>query len=133
MTNKRQQSSAVRQCCQQLRIFLKRIKLPKKLFSVQNETHETLNASDATVTGGTATLETSIIVTPMAIVYRTSPINYKLLRPLIKVEHFGLINLIARKRVAKEFIQDDFTPDILSKELLRLLEPETNRAMREEL
>ena len=46
----------------------------------------------------------------MAIVYKTSSINYKLLRPLIEVEHFGLINLIAGERVAAELIQDDFTP-----------------------
>ncbi len=69
----------------------------------------------------------------MAIVYKTSPLNYKLLRPLIKVEHFGLINLIAQNRLAKEFIQDDFTPEILSEELFRLLESEINRKMRDEL
>ncbi len=111
----------------------KGLKLPK-IIIVQNETREALNASDAAaVTSGTATLETAIIGTPMAIVYKTSPLNYKLLRPLIKVEHFGLINLIAQNRLAKEFIQDDFTPEILANELFRLLEPETNRKMREEL
>ncbi len=112
----------------------KGLKLPKKTITIQNETREALNASDAAaVTSGTATLETAIIGTPMAIVYKTSPLNYKLLRPLIKVEHFGLINLIAQKRLAKEFIQDDFTPEILANELFRLLEPETNKKMRVEL
>ncbi len=112
----------------------KNIKLPKVLITVQSETHEALNASDAAaVTSGTATLETAIIGTPMAIVYKTSPLNYKLLRPLISVEHFGLINLIAERRLAKELIQDDFTAETLSKELFRLLEPENNRKMREQL
>ncbi len=112
----------------------KNIKLPKVLITVQSETHEALNASDAAaVTSGTATLETAIIGTPMAIVYKTSPLNYKLLRPLISVEHFGLINLIAERRLAKELIQDDFTPQTLSQELFRLLEPENNRKMREQL
>ena len=110
------------------------LKLPKKLITVKNETREALNASDAAaVASGTATLETAIIGTPMAIVYKTSPLNYKLLRPLIKVEHFGLINLIAQSRLAKEFIQDDFTPEILANELFRLLEPKKNRKMRDEL
>lgn len=105
-----------------------------KLITVQNETHEALNASDAAaVTSGTATLETAILGTPMAIVYKTSALNYKILRPLINVEHFGLINLIARERLATELIQDDFTKETLSKELFRLLEPETNRKMREKL
>lgn len=107
---------------------------PENLFVVQNETYDALNASDAAaVTSGTATLETAIIGTPMAIVYKTSPLNYKLLRPLISVEHFGLINLIAGERLAAELIQDDFTPETLSKELFRLLEKNENKKMREKL
>ena len=101
---------------------------------VEGETYDALNASDAAaITSGTATLEAGIIGTPMAIVYKTSAINYKLLRPLIDVEHFGLINLIAGKRVAAELIQDDFTPESLSAELFRLLEPSINTSVRGEL
>jgi lipid-A-disaccharide synthase len=93
-----------------------------------------LNASDtAAITSGTATLEAGIIGTPMAIVYKTSPLNYKLLRPLISVEHFGLINLIAGERVANEYIQDDFTPQTLTDELRRLLNPEENSRVRSKL
>lgn len=111
-------------------------KLPKtvKFLIVKNETYDALNASDAAaVTSGTATLETAIIGTPSAIVYKTSALNYKLLRPLISVEHFGLVNLIARERLVKELIQDEFSAETLSAELFRLLEPETNKKMREKL
>ena len=105
--------------------------LPDDLFIIAGETFDALNASDAAaVTSGTATLETAIIGTPMAIVYKTSAINYKLLRPLITVEHFGLVNLIAGERVAREMIQDEFTPASLSKEILDLLEPERNKKTR---
>ena len=105
-----------------------------KITVVQNETHEALKAADAAaVTSGTATLETAILGTPMAIVYKTSMLNYRLLRPLINVEHFGLINLIARERLAAELIQNDFTGETLAAELFRLLEPNTNRQMREKL
>lgn len=108
--------------------------LPENLLVVKGETYEALNASDAAaVTSGTATLETAIIGTPMAIVYKTSPLNYKLMRPLITVEHFGLINLIAEERLAAELIQDDFTPAVLANELFRLLEETENRRMRERL
>ncbi len=101
---------------------------------VQDKTREALNAADvAAVTSGTATLETAIIGTPMAIVYKTSALNYGLLRPLISVEHFGLINLIAKERIAKELIQKHFTAQTLSAELFRLLQPETNKKMREKL
>ncbi len=108
--------------------------LPRNLIVVKDETREALNASDAAaVTSGTATLETAILGAPMAIVYKTSALNYKLLRPIISVEHFGLINLIAGERLVEELIQDDFTPETLSAELFRLLEPAMNKKMRERL
>ena len=111
-----------------------RISVPEWIHVVEGETFDALNAAyAAAITSGTATLEAGIIGTPMAIVYKTSAINYKLLRPLITVDHFGLINLIAEKRLANELIQDDFTPQTLSEELFHLLEPETNAAFREEL
>ena len=109
-------------------------KLPANLLIVKGETFEALNASDAAaVASGTATLETAIIGTPLAIVYKTSPFNYKLMRPLISVAHFGLINLIAEERLAAELIQDDFTPAALAEELFRLLDASENRKMRETL
>ena len=69
----------------------------------------------------------------MAIVYKTSALNYKLLEPMIDVPHYGLINLIAGKRVAREFIQHDFTAESLSEEIEHLLDPVVNAAMRTEL
>ena len=104
------------------------------MFIVRDETYDALAAADAAVvTSGTATLETGIIGTPMVIVYKTSSFNYKTLRPLIDVPHFGLINLIAQERLATELIQDDLTPANLEKELSNLLEPGKNREVRERL
>lgn len=98
---------------------------------VEHETYDALNASDAAaVTSGTATLETGIIGTPLVIVYKTSAINYKLLEPFIDVPHYGLINLIAGERLAKEMIQGDFTAQTLADEINRLLQPEVNAEMR---
>lgn len=112
----------------------KNLKLPENFFIIEGETLDALNASDAAaVTSGTATLETAIIGTPFALVYKTSPLNYKIFRPIISVEHFGLVNLIAERRLIKEFIQHQFSPEILSAELFDLLEPENNRKMRTEL
>ena len=108
--------------------------LPGKLKIVENETYNVLASSDAAaVTSGTATLETGILGTPMAIVYATSALNYALLKPLISVEHYGLINLIAGKKVAKELIQNDFSPATVSAELFRLLTPAINADVREDL
>lgn len=112
----------------------KNLKLPENFLIIEGETLDALNASDAAaVTSGTATLETAIIGTPFAIVYKSSSLNYRIFRPMITVEHFGLVNLIAERRLIKEFIQHEFTPEVLSAELFDLLKPENNRKMRADL
>ena len=110
------------------------VAVPEALITVKDQTYNVLAAADAAaVASGTATLEAGIIGTPMAIVYKASGFNYRLVRPLIRVEHFGLINLIAGKRIAKELIQDEYTPGALAGELKRLLDPAINSAMKKEL
>jgi lipid-A-disaccharide synthase len=107
---------------------------PEKMIVVQGQTYDAVIAADAAaVASGTATLEAGMLGTPMVVVYKASGFNYRLLRPLIDVEHFGLINLIAGERVAPELIQDDLTPEALSSELFRLLEPAENARVRERL
>lgn len=101
---------------------------------IEGETHNILGASDAAaISSGTATLEAGIIGTPMAIVYKMSKIDAAVLGPFVNVENVGLINLVARKQIVREFIQNDFTADALSKEMRRLLEPKVNRDIRSEL
>lgn len=98
---------------------------------VENQTFDALNAADsAAVTSGTATLETAIIGTPLAIVYKTSLLNYMLFKPIIEVPHYGLVNLIAGERLAKELIQNNFTGETLSDEIIRLMQPDVNAEMR---
>jgi lipid-A-disaccharide synthase len=101
---------------------------------VNGVAYDALNASDAAaVTSGTATLEAGILRTPMVVVYKTSKVNYKLLEPMIDVPHYGLINLIAGRRLATELIQEALTAETLKDELARLLDPKANAEMREEL
>jgi len=104
------------------------------LLMVQKETINALNAADvAAISSGTATLEAGIIGTPMAIVYKMSKLDAMILGPMISVDNVGLINLIAGKRIMKEFVQDAFTAKALSNELFHLLEHDANRSARDEL
>lgn len=108
--------------------------LPRSLIITEDVTYDVLGAADAAIiTSGTATLEAGMIGTPMVIVYKGSRLNYVLLKPLISVEHYGLINLVAEKNIARELIQEDFNAATAAAEILRLLEPTTNKTMREEL
>ncbi|MFS8085509.1 MAG: lipid-A-disaccharide synthase, partial [Acidobacteriota bacterium] len=101
---------------------------------VHHETREALGAADAAaVASGTATLEAALLATPLVVVYKESALNWHTLGNLITTEHYGLTNLIAGRRIVTELIQDDFTGESLARELLRLLEQESNAAMRAEL
>ena len=85
---------------------------------VFNQTYDLLShATVAVVTSGTATLETVLFRVPQVVVYRTSPISYHIGKRVIRVPFISLVNLIAGKEVVREFIQDDFSPAQIEKEL----------------
>ena len=101
---------------------------------VQQQTREALAASEAAaVASGTATLEAALLETPMVVVYKESPVNWHTLGRLITVQHYGLVNLVAGKEIARELMQDDLTGENLAQELLKLLDEEVNRNAREDL
>jgi lipid-A-disaccharide synthase len=108
--------------------------LADNLRVVRDETREALSAADAAaVASGTATLEAALTETPLVVVYQESKINWHVLGSLIRVEHYGLVNLVAGERVAPELMQYDFTADSLARELLNLLDPEHNAHTRARL
>ncbi len=67
-----------------------------------------LHSRAAIVASGTATVEAAMMGTPMVVVYRVSPLTYTLGRPLVKVPHFAMVNLIAGREIVPELIQADF-------------------------
>ena len=102
-------------------------KLPNVEFFL-GKTYEILKISDAAVvTSGTATLETAILNVPQVVCYKTSKLSYWIARALIKVRFLSLVNLILDKKVVQEFIQDQYTPEIILKEIDRLLEDDSYR------
>ncbi|WP_076754353.1 lipid-A-disaccharide synthase [Ectothiorhodosinus mongolicus] len=73
------------------------------------------------VASGTATLEAALMKTPMAIIYRISPLSYAILKRLIRIPHIGLANIVAGKPVAPEYIQAAATAEALSAWAQRIL------------
>jgi lipid-A-disaccharide synthase len=105
--------------------------LPSCLHIVSGQSREALAASDAAaIASGTATLEATLLGTPMVVVYKESLINWHTLGRLITVDHYGLVNLIAGERVAAELMQDDLNGERLANELLSLLEKQNNEDVR---
>lgn len=86
------------------------------------------HAHVALVKSGTTTLETALAGVPMVIAYRTHPATYWLARRLVRVEHVGLANLVAGRRIAPELLQDDATAGALAEALLPLVDEGPARA-----
>lgn len=56
---------------------------------------------------GTTTLEAAVAGLPHVIGYRTSPITAAIAKRVIKIPHIGLVNVVARREVSREFLQND--------------------------
>jgi lipid-A-disaccharide synthase len=75
-------------------------------------------------------MECSLIGTPFLIFYRTYPLNYYLLKPMVKISNIGIINILAKKEIIKEFIQKDFNKESLYNEAKKIL---TDKEYREKM
>lgn len=105
--------------------------LPESIRIVHHETREALAASNgAAVASGTVTLEAALLGTPMVIVYKESAINWHTLGRLITADHYGLVNLIAGRRIVTELMQNELNGTRLASELLPLLENQRNHDIR---
>lgn len=108
--------------------------LPGVLRIAHHQTREALAASDvAAVASGTVTLEAALLGTPMVIVYKVSPINWHILGRLINTEHYGLVNLIAGKRIVTELMQNELNGESLAAELMLLQDDQRNQTLRKRL
>lgn len=92
---------------------------------IRSASFDVLRAADvALCKSGTTTLEAAVAGCPCAIVYRTSPISYAIARRLVRIPHIGLLNIVAGREVAPEFVQDDFTASRVAAALGPLFERE---------
>jgi len=87
--------------------------------------YDVMNCCDALiVTAGTATLEATLINTPMVIIYKGSPFNFAIFSRLVKIPHFGLCNIVARKKIVPELIQESAKAPYIAEELEKMITDE---------
>ena len=85
-------------------------------------TDDVLAISDVAITAsGTATVQAALHGRPMVVVYRLSPLTYRLGRRFLLVENVAMVNLIAGHRLVPELIQENCTADNIAAETLTLL------------
>lgn len=103
-----------------------RTKLPISI--VEENIYEVATACDAVLTvSGSVTLQLALVGTPMAILYKVAPLSYHIGKFLIKISSFGLPNIVAGRKIVREFIQDGADPEPLCMEMLRLLDDQDYR------
>jgi len=81
-----------------------------------------LHARVGVVASGTATVEAALIGTPFVMVYRLGRLTWTLGRRLVKLPHYGMVNLIAGREVVSELVQERFTPEAVERHVRLLLE-----------
>ena len=84
-------------------------------------------ARAALAKSGTVTLELALAGVPMVAAYRTGAAEAWILRRAINVKSVILANLVAGENVAPEFLQQDCTPEKLSRSLREVLNDASSR------
>lgn len=90
---------------------------------VDGQSTRVMQAADVVlVNSGTATLEAMLLKKPMVMSYRLAPVSYAIVSRLVTTPWFALPNILAKKQLVPEFIQDDATPDALANAVIAYLD-----------
>lgn len=101
---------------------------PSWLHLLSGRAREAMASSElAVMASGSVSLEAALLGLPHVIVYRGSRLDWFLFRlltrlGLLRVDHFGLANLVLQEDVMPEFLQVTATPEAVTAEALSLLE-----------
>jgi len=104
---------------------------PTPLVVVESEADKfaAFDAADvALAASGTVTMELALARTPMVVGYRAGKLTYALVKPLIRVSHITLINLVLGHAAVPEFLQSRCTPEALALALKPLIDDPAARA-----
>lgn len=87
-------------------------------------------AADAALCkSGTTTLEAAVAGCPLVVAYRAGAVDFLIASQIATVTDIGMVNIIARRRVVPEFVQDEMTPEQMSPVLRELLDPASARRL----
>lgn len=64
-------------------------------------------ATCAVMASGTATLEAAWFGLPYCLVYKMAPLTWQVAKMVVKVEHAGIVNILAKRLVVPEYLQNE--------------------------
>lgn len=93
------------------------------LQTLVGKTYEVLDAARfCMVASGTATVETALFGVPFIILYKVTTPTYWIARALVRVDHIGMVNILANKRIVPEFVQHEATRARMAPTVLELID-----------
>lgn len=107
---------------------------PGEQFRLVDDSHLAISAADYIVlASGTATLEAMLLKRPMVVGYKVASLTYALASRLLKIPYVALPNLLARKLLVPEYLQNDLNSAVICTEIIRHMSGEDDHsAMLEE-
>lgn len=84
-------------------------------------------ATVAIASTGTVTMECAYFGVPTVAIYKTSFITYEIGKRIVKVKHLAMPNILAGEEIFPEFIQNDGTPENISRATLEFLNSSERR------
>jgi lipid-A-disaccharide synthase len=97
--------------------------------AVTGRAPDVMDAADVCLTtSGTTTLEIAASLKPFVIGYRVSPLFYAVARSVVRVDHIGLVNLVAGRAIVPEHVGFRPLARGLADDLVRLLTDDAARA-----
>ncbi len=115
---------------------------PAQIHLVPNAREALHHARASAVASGTATVQAAVIGNPFVVVYKVSPLTFRLAKQLVHYPPeiwpandldqdgnlpIGMVNLIASRRIVPELLQTSFTAEKLAATLQPLLEDTPQR------
>ena len=84
--------------------------------------HMAMQAADiVVVASGTATLEAALLKRPMVITYRMPWLSWQILKRMNYLPYVGLPNILAKRFIVPELLQNDANPEKLSATILNII------------
>ncbi len=106
---------------------------PELEFELVDDTaRNVITAADAVMlASGTVALECMLLKRPMVVGYRVNKLTAFLARRLLKTDYVSLPNILAKRELVREFLQEACTVENLTEEVTRLLESDNHEMLSE--
>lgn len=95
---------------------------PLLVETIEEKHHAFAASTAALAASGTVNLELAVARLPFAIAYRVSGLSYLVGRMMVKVPSIVMTNILLKRNVIAEFLQDRCRPELIAAEIGRLLD-----------